>query len=160
VKGSPDNADRTRATSTPVATNKGMGKMTTAAAEAAYLADYLSQWAGKGYATFNPNGKPVEDLPVIYGFNNGGSTGWFSGVLLAADGTSLGGHVCSHEGYMPGDLGVLEGSRPDRHVTFQEHYPDGYRMDFVGYADVREHPGLKAAIELHKAMHEEKSSAA
>lgn len=98
------------------------------------------------FAVFNPHGKPVETLPVIYGFNNGGSPGWFSGCLLAEDGTHLGGHICSHELYMPGDLGVIEGRRADRHETFRAHYPDGYRMDFVGYADVHQHSGLKAAI--------------
>lgn len=78
--------------------------------------------------TYNPNDRPVEELPVIYGFNNGGSPGWYQGVLLAEDGTCLGGHVCSHESFMPGDLGVLEGSRNDRHEHFRQHYPDGYRM--------------------------------
>lgn len=102
-------------------------------------------------AVFNPHQKPVDELPVIYGFNNGGQPGWFSGVLLAQDGTGLGGHICSHELYMPGDLGVLEGARPDRHEAFRQHYPDGYRMEFVGYDDVPGHAGLMAAVEAAKA---------
>lgn len=102
-------------------------------------------------AVFNPHSKPVEELPVIYGFNNGGSDDWWSGVLLAEDGTGLGGHVCSHEGFMWGDLGILEGSRPDRHEGFQKHYPDGYRMEFVGYNDVRKHDGLNAAFTRNQA---------
>jgi len=102
-------------------------------------------------AVFNPHGGAVDMLPVIYGFNNGGSPGWFSAVLLAEDGTGLGGHVCSHEVYMPGDLGIIEGSRPDRHETFREHYPEGYRMEFVSYKDVLSHPGLSAAIEKANA---------
>src|SRR5690606_29479631 len=102
-------------------------------------------------AIHNPHGRPVEELPVIYGFNNGGIPGWLSGVLIAADGTPLGGHLCSHEAYMPDDLGVTEGWRPDRHEEFRAHYPDGYRMVFVGYGDVREHAGLMAAIELYNA---------
>ncbi|MCA0358749.1 MAG: hypothetical protein LCH78_18195 [Proteobacteria bacterium] len=48
-------------------------------------------------AIYNPNGKAESDLPIIYGFNNGGSPGFFSGVLIAADGKTLGGHLCSHE---------------------------------------------------------------
>lgn len=109
-------------------------------------------------AIYNPHSKPTEDLPTIYGFNNGGSPGWFSGCLIAEDGTGLGGHLCSHEAYMPGDLGVLEGSRPDRHKTFQEHYPDGYRMEFVSYGDVRGHEKLTAALKLNeqKALEAEK----
>lgn len=120
-------------------------EMTTPAAEALYLSQHLADWRNSGYAVFNPKDRPVEDLPVIWGFNNGGSPGWYSGVLLADDGKCLGGHICSHEGYMPHDLGVVEGSRPDRHEKFRAHYPEGYRMDFVGAADVRSHPGIEAA---------------
>lgn len=124
--------------------------MTTAAAEAAYLADHLREWEGRGYASFNPHGKPLGELPVIYGFNNGGTPGWFYAVLLAEDGEPLGGHVCSSEGYMRHDLGIVEGSRPDRHETFRQHYPDGYRMDFVPASEVMTHPGLEAAVQRHQ----------
>lgn len=103
-------------------------------------------------AIHNPHGKPVDALPIIYGFNNGGRTGWLEGALLAADGTLLGGHVCSSEGFMPCDLGVLDGSRPDRHETFRKHYPDGYRMEFVGYEAVRGCAGLMEAIERSNAL--------
>lgn len=125
--------------------------MTTPQAEIAYLNEHLVEWQGKGYASFNPHDKPLEELPVIWGFNNGGSPGWYSGVLLADDGTSLGGHVCSHEGYMRHDLGIVEGSRPDRHETFRKHYPNGYRMDFVPAAEVTTHPGLEAAYQRNQA---------
>lgn len=71
-----------------------------------------------------------------------------SACLVAEDGTSLGGHICTSEAYMPHDLGVLEGSRPDRHETFQKHYPNGYRMEFVGYDELPNHEGIKAAVAL------------
>lgn len=104
------------------------------------------------YAIYNPHQKPVDELPFIIGFNNGGSPGWFSGVLIAEDGTGLGGHLCSHEGFMYGDLGILDGSRPDRHEGFRQHYPDGYRMDFVSHADVLTDARLTKAFELNKAL--------
>lgn len=128
--------------------------MTTQVAAALYLAQHLLEWQEKGYTIFNPHNKPVEELPVIYGFNNGGSLGWFSGQLLAEDGKALGGHICSHEGYMPHDLGIADGARPDRHEVFREHFPNGYRMDFVSYAEVESHPGLKAAISKNQADRE------
>ena len=87
---------------------------------------------------------------MIYGFNNGGEPGWYSGVLLAENGLALGGHVCSSEDYMPHDLGILEGTRPDRHDGFREVYPDGYRMEFVPERDVRTHAGLNAAYQCNK----------
>lgn len=124
--------------------------MTTKQAEAQYLAEHLAQWADKGYALHNPDCRPLAELPVIYGFNNGGSTGMLSGTLMAEDGTSLGGHGCSNEAYMLHDLGILEGSRPDRHETFMKHYPGGYRMEFVSSCDVTEHEGLMSAYRLNQ----------
>lgn len=103
------------------------------------------------YAVHNPNNRPIEDLPVIYGFNNGGSPGWYYGVLITEDGTVLGGHICSDEWFMPGDLGILAESRPDRHETFRKHYPDGYRMVFVPSKDVMSHAGLDAACKRNLA---------
>lgn len=105
--------------------------MTTKAAEELYLAQHLFDLEGRSLAVFNPDSKPIADLPTIYGFNNGGSNGWYSAVLISEDGTWMGSHVCSHEGYMRHDLGILEGTRPDRHAGFQKHYPDGYKMEFV-----------------------------
>lgn len=74
----------------------------------------------------------------------------FTVTPCKANGTGLGGHVCSSEFYMPGDLGVLDGSRPDRHEGFRKHYPDGYRMDFVTATDVLSHPGLEAAYQKNQ----------
>lgn len=132
--------------------------MTTAAAAALYEAQHVYRHAGLRKAVFNPHGKPLDELPVIYGFNNGGSPGWMSAVLLAEDGTCLGGHCCSSEAYMPADLGVLEGTRDDRHKDFRKHYPDGYRMEFVRGADVKTHAGLAKAYQLNQAKREQENA--
>jgi hypothetical protein len=76
----------------------------------------------------------------------------FSAALLLG---FLGGHICSSEGWMLKDLGIMINSRPDRHETFKKHYPDGYRMDFVSLADVETHAGIQKAIELNQAQVEE-----
>lgn len=125
-------------------------KMTTREQAEIYLAKHLIEWMGKPYALFNPHDKPLDELPVIYGFNNGGLSGWYNAVLLAEDGAGLGGHLCSDEGYMPHDLGILEGSRPDRHGTFRAHYPDGYQMAFIPSNEVMTHPGLDAAVKRNQ----------
>lgn len=106
-------------------------------------------------AVFNPHGKPVTELPTTYGFNNGGSPGFYSACLVAEDGTPLGGHICSSEGFMYGDLGILEGFRKDRHEEFQKHYPDGYRMEFVGYDAVPSHAGIQAAFKKAEARQQD-----
>jgi hypothetical protein len=124
--------------------------MTTPQAARLYEAQHLMEWGGHPLAIHNPHNKPVAELPVIYGFNNGGSRGWLSGVLLAEDGQGMGGHACSAESYMPHDLGCLEGSRPDRHEGFRAKYPDGYRMEFISYNNVNEHAGLKRAYHLNQ----------
>lgn len=121
--------------------------MTTPAAANLYLAQHLSAMEGKGTAFYNPLGKPIEELPSIYGFNNGGSRGWYSAVAIAEDGVCLGGHCCSDEAYMPHDLGILAGTRKDRHEqSYSQHYPDGYRMEFVPTSEMDKHEGLHKAI--------------
>lgn len=102
------------------------------------------------YEVYNPHEKNIKDLPIIYGFNNGGSINFLHGQLIAEDGTALGSHLCSSEGYMLGDLGILKGFREDRHEGFKKHYPDGYRMDFVKGEEVENHEGIKNAFELNQ----------
>lgn len=128
--------------------------MTTPAAERLYEAQHLLAWEGKGWAVHNPHDKPVAELPVIYGFNNGGQHGWMLACLVAEDGTQLGSHTCTSEAYMPHDLGVLEGARSDRHEEFRKHYPGGYRMEFVGYDQFETHEGIKAAVALAESKAE------
>lgn len=89
--------------------------------------------------------------PKIYCFSNvvGGGDG--IAYAIAEDGTVLGSHWCSHEVYVPGDLGVTEGSRADRHEQdYAPHYPDGYEMEFVPSSEVRTHKGLQAALKLNQ----------
>lgn len=110
-------------------------------------------------AIYNPKNRPEEELPIIYGFNNGGEPNWYHAQLIAEDGTPLGSHVCSNECFMRNDLGINEGTRPDRHEDFQKHYPDGYRMDFVSRNGVEIHEGLQKAFELNKKNKPEKPTA-
>lgn len=128
--------------------------MTTKAAAHLYEAQHLLEMEGRKVAFFNPLNRPIADLPVVYGFNNGGSPGMMDAVLLAEDGTCLGGHLCSSEGYMPHDLGILEGTREDRHEEFRKHYPDGYRMEFVRFENAREHEGLNVAFKRYQVLAE------
>lgn len=103
-----------------------------------------------GNAVFNPHDRPVDGLPVIFGYSHGGLPGDMVGILIAQDGAMMGSHVSSNEGFMPGDLGVLKDSRPDRHEDFREHYPKGYRMEFVSREEMEKgHAGVKAAQDLY-----------
>lgn len=130
--------------------------MTTPAAEALYLAQHICAHEGRQFAVYNPRSMPIDELPFIYGFNNGGSRSFLEGVIIAESGHVLGGHICSHERYMLADLGLLENTRPDRHEkVFRVHYPDGYRMAFVSSNEALTHPGLLAAIELNKTIETE-----
>jgi len=87
--------------------------------------------------------------PKIYSFSNviGGGEGM--AYAIAEDGTLLDGHWCSHESFVPGDLGVEEGTRPDRHEKYAKHYPDGHEMEFIPSKMVEKHEGLSQAIDLH-----------
>ena len=81
------------------------------------------------FYVYNPAHKEESELPTIFGFNNGGSDKFLTGFLLAEDGTCLGSHICSSEYFMYSDLGIIEGTRHDRHDEFKKHYPTGYKMD-------------------------------
>lgn len=128
--------------------------MTTPAAELAYRTMHEMQYHGKPLAVHNPNNVPLETLPIIFGFNNGGSGSIWYADLISQDGESLGSHICSHESYMPHDLGCIEGTRPDRHETFKKHYPEGYRMEFISHKDVPNTPLLLKAFELNKEKYD------
>ena len=127
--------------------------MTTPEAAARYLHQHLQDVHGREIAIHNPHDKPLDQLPTIYGFNNGGSRDFLQAISLSEDGHFLGSHICSHELYMPNDLGILKGTRDDSHTdSYQKHYPDGYKMEFVGYSQVNVHEGLLAAIEKSKEV--------
>lgn len=88
--------------------------------------------------------------PKIYCFSNVRGGGDGIAYAMAEDGTVLGSHWCSHEIYVPGDLGVTEGFRPDRHETYAKHYPAGYEMVFIPARDVLTHEGLQRAFALNQ----------
>ncbi len=125
--------------------------MTTPKAAANYLAEHMSVWGDKGFAVYNPHDLPVDDLPIIFGFNNGGGNEWYYAQLIASDGMGMGTHICSHPSYMPHDLGIVESSRPDRHEGFRERFPRGYKMEFVDVHD----PRLKEAYRLNQQLAKE-----
>jgi hypothetical protein len=99
---------------------------------------------------YNPNNVDAAILPEILCFSNAGG-GDGPAYAMAEDGTVLGSHWCSHEGFVPGDLGVIEGRRDDRHETYQQHYPNGYRMEFVRAEDIDGHAKLQSAFKLNQA---------
>ena len=120
-----------------------------------YTPKPLTMWSDGVWAMYNPIGLSLETLPKIFGFNNGGDPGFYVAQLLTQDGWGIGSHICSHEGFMQGDLGITHGSRPDRHEEFRSHYPRGYRMEFVSSAEAANHTEFKAALKLGEAMYAE-----
>ena len=86
----------------------------------------------------------------IYCFSNvvGGGDG--IAYAMGDDGFVLGSHWCSNEYYVSEDLGVTEGCRLDRHITYAEHFPNGYEMEFIPAREVKSHEGLSKAFELNQ----------
>jgi hypothetical protein len=76
---------------------------------------------------------------------------------MAEDGTVLGSHWCGHECFASGDLGVTPGTRPDRHVTYAAHYPEGYEMEFIPSHEIDGHAGLQAAFKLNQQQAEQET---
>lgn len=92
--------------------------------------------------------------PKIYAFSNVKGGGDGIALAIAEDGHVLASHWCSHETYVPGDLGVTEGSRPDHHRTYAAHYPGGYEMEFIRASEVNSHAGLTEAFRLNGLLAE------
>ena len=94
------------------------------------------------------------EKPKIYVFSNvkGGGDGVC--YAMSQDGTVLGSHYCSNEFFASHDLGVNEGSRPDRHEHYKKHHPDGYEMEFIPSKAINGHTGLKNAFKLNQEMAE------
>lgn len=97
-----------------------------------------------------------EEKPKIYGFNNGGPYGWMSALAVAEDGECVSGHTCSHEGFMPHDLG-MDGKSDWHHDDYKKKYPDGYEVEFVPSEAIEKHEGLQRAFELNKARAKEEA---
>ena len=89
-------------------------------------------------------------MAKIFCFSNVQGGGDGEAIAIAEYGTVLGSHWCSHEGFVSGDLGVTEGSRPDRHIGYANHYPNGYEMVFIPAIHVATHLGLQAAFTLNQ----------
>ena len=123
--------------------------MTTLVAAVMYEAQHVYNYSNSKDVVYNPHEKPIQELPSIYGFNNGGTYGYMIAQLISQDGVNLGSHICSSEPYMAADLGVIE-PNSSRHDKFKEHYPDGYKMEFVGYHLVATHTGLQQAFKNYE----------
>ena len=85
--------------------------------------------------------------PKIFVFCNGCSPQWHHFVGIAEDGSALAGHICSHHGYAPHDMGVIENGW--KREIYAAHYPDGFEVEYVEVttvADIEKHAGLVAAL--------------
>lgn len=98
---------------------------------------------------------PEAAKPKIYVFSGVAEGREGPCYAMAADGIVLGSHWCSYEGYAPRDLGVIPGSRPDRHQHYAKHYPGGYEMEFVRAAEIDNHAGLQDAFRLNELLPED-----
>ena len=90
----------------------------------------------------------------IYCFSNVKDGGDGIAYAMGDDGVVLGSHWCSSEYYVCMDLGVDEGSRPDRHIKYAEHFPNGYKMVFIPASKVLNHKGLQNAFKLNQKLRE------
>lgn len=91
--------------------------------------------------------------PKIYGFNNGGTHGFMRAVAITEEGIGLTMHLCSHEGFMPHDLG-MDGQSDWKHEHYDKHYPDGWECEFVSSENFHTHEGLQAALKKARCSHE------
>lgn len=82
----------------------------------------------------------------IFGFLNGGSRDWLQAMALGDDGVVLGEHICSHEAWIPHDLG-MDGRSNWKHENYDKHFGVGnWETEFVPRTEIANHEGLQAAL--------------
>lgn len=69
------------------------------------------------------------ELPAIYIFANNRIQGEPNCIALAEDGTCVGGHFSSSNGFARLDMGLVEGHDwSKKNEGYAKHYPNGYRL--------------------------------
>ena len=95
----------------------------------------------------------------IFVYSNAVGGGEGPCYAIAEDGTCLGSHLCSNENFARSDLGVIDGSRPDRHKGYAKYYPGGYTMEFVPSDKINDHKKLQKAIKLNREKYKKSQEA-
>lgn len=106
----------------------------------------------ESYLVHNPHGKPVEELPIIYGaavadlkdLGVGGKT-------ITQEGMFLANWLSSNEEFLKSDLGIVEGGKASMKVLFDRVYPDGYRTEYVSLKDHDTHPVIGPILKAVEA---------
>jgi hypothetical protein len=101
---------------------------------------------------YNPNNKPVEELPKIFAWAQPNGFGHdVTGQLLGQNGEGLGSHWSSSNEWAKKDLGFMGDNRFDRHETFRKYYPDGYAMYWLG-DNPRAEPEFLTAMDKNREL--------
>ena len=91
-------------------------------------------------------------LPKVYCYISGPGFGDTEAVYaLAEDGAALASHCSSDVAWAMADIGFA-GDSFGRRKLYDQHYPDGYVLEWV--ADPDSHSGLAAALKRNHEKHE------
>ena len=93
--------------------------------------------------------------PKIYVFCNSCSRDWHVALAMCEDGHVLASHVCSHHGFIPGDMGVMDDASDwsGKRKLYAQHCPDGYEIVWLATTDeARASAGLDAAYARNQAL--------
>lgn len=91
----------------------------------------------------------MTDKPKIYVFvNSGFRTDCLSVYAMAEDGEILAGHVCSHVGFIPGDMGL---NSKNKHEFYMGKYPEGFELKYLDELGAMTEPGFREAIKKNAA---------
>lgn len=92
------------------------------------------------------NAEETVSKPKVFLFiNSGAGTDMVMSMAMAEDGTVVGGHCSSSNGFAKHDIGATS---TWHHDGYAKHYPDGYECEWVD--DVKGHAGLMAASALNQ----------
>lgn len=84
---------------------------------------------------------------IVSGSTRGGDV---AGFALAEDGEGLCSHYSSSVGFAKHDLGLNSNWK---HDFYDEHYPDGYELEWIDEKDLESHQGFQAALAENRKKH-------
>lgn len=76
-------------------------------------------------------------------------------LAVAEDGHILASHYCSHKAYVAHDMGITSNWK---HDAYNEHYPDGWELEWIESEDAPNHIGLNEAMRLNSLFDDDEAT--
>lgn len=103
---------------------------------------------------YNPAHRPIDELPVIYGYVSGANPKGCLCLAVSSDGDYLGNRWCTSPEFMAYDLSLAIDGGCQMIKFYLERYQNGFRCVAVPHGEEDSHVGLQKALDKLEAKTE------